>query len=165
MAKQTGRSRIERRSALRYTERVEGNTVKTAAALQQADEEKRETREQVLRNRERSQNMNLRYVLFLTVAAALTVGVCIWYLRLHAEYTLLQQTATTLNTRLTDLQMENDTVYHEIVSGVDLQEVRERAVNDLGMVTPEEDQILSYSGGDSDYVKQYAEIPGRESGR
>lgn len=167
MAKQTegrSRARIERGSSVRYTERVEGNTVKAAAAAPpHGPAQGSAARERVIRNRERFQYMNLRYVLFLTFAAALTVGICLHYLRLHAQYTILQQKATTLNSQLADIQMENDTVYHEIVTGVDLQEIRDRAVNELGMVMPEEDQIVAYDGGDSDYVKQYSEIPDGEN--
>ena len=58
-----------------------------------------------------------------------------------------------------NLQIENDIVYNEIISGVDLEQVREVAVEQLGMTYPAQTQIVSYDAVSSDYVKQYEEIP------
>jgi len=102
----------------------------------------------------------MRYVLFLTAAAVLSVAVCINYLKLQAKSTQLQKQTVSLQTQLKDIEMENDTIYNEIVSGVDLNQVKEVAMDRLGMDYPAEDQIVEYDEASGDYVKQYEEIPG-----
>lgn len=154
-------SQIRRKDTVRSSEYVAGNTVRKAeTALPRGGEEK-EVSQQVIRNRERVRHMDMRYVAFLAVCAVMTVFICVQYLKLHAEYTYLQKRSTSLSVELKNLQMENDTVYNEIVSGVDLEKVKERAMNDLGMAYPSEKQIITYQSPDSDYVKQYEEIPSK----
>ncbi len=150
---------IERNSAVRYTgEVIEGNTVRVASPA--PDIREREIRRtQIEAVRERSLSMNLRYVLFLTVAAVAVVMICVYYLRLQATSTQLQKKTVSLQTTLKDLKMENDIVYNEILSGVDLEYVREKAMGELGMSYPKQSQIILYDAASSDYVKQYEEIP------
>ena len=153
-------ARFEKGSVKRYAEHVDGNTVRKT--LQNLPEEgSRQPSRQVIRNRQRARHMDMRYVLFLSVCAAMTVVICIHYLKLHAQYTYLQKQAASLSLQLNDLKMENDTTYNEIVSGVDLQKIKDRAINDLGMTYPKQSQIVTYGSPDSDYVKQYGEIPSK----
>ncbi len=150
---------IERNSQVRYTDEViEGNTVRSVAVMPERAPQEYEYayREQV---RERALSMNFRYVLFLTCAAVAVVAICINYLKLQAVSTKLQKKTVVLQTQLKELQIENDIVYSEIGSGVDLEQVRDTAINHLGMTYPSEEQIVSYDAVSSDYVKQYEEIP------
>ena len=150
---------IESKRQVRYTtEVVDGNTVRVETASPQI-REKELRRTQVEQNRQRALSMNLSYVLFLSVAAVAVVMVCIFYLRLQATSTHLQKKTVSLQTQLKNLQIENDIVYNEIISGVDLEQVREVATEELGMTYPSQSQIVSYEAVSSDYVKQYEEIP------
>jgi len=156
---QSKRVQIERMQEVRYTtEVVDGNTVRVGAASPQV-RERELRRTQVEQNRRRALSMNLHYVLFLTVAAVAVVMICIFYLKLQATSTQLQKRTVSLQSQLKNLQIENDIVYNEIVSGVDLEEVREVAVERLGMTYPSQTQIVAYDAVSSDYVKQYEEIP------
>ena len=156
---QTQAVQIERKRPVRYTtEIIEGNTVRVEQVSPQV-REKELRRSQVVQARERALQMNLSYVLFLTVAAALAVTIYIFYLRLQASSTQLQKQTVSLQTQLKNLQIENDIVYNEIVSGVNLEQVKEIAISELGMTYPSENQIITYDAASSDYVKQYAEIP------
>ncbi len=151
--------KIERNTAVRYTDEVAwGNTVRLVDAAPQTKEHE-SRRSQIEEVRERALSMNLSYVLFLTVAAVAVVTICIYYLKLQATSTQLQKRTVYLQTNLKDLQIENDIVYNEIISGVDLEQVRESAIKDLGMSYPTEDQFMGYDAVSSDYVKQYEEIP------
>jgi hypothetical protein len=78
---------------------------------------------------------------------------------LQAISTKLQKRTVSLQTTLKDLKMENDIVYNEILSSVDLEKVRETAIDELGMSYPSQTQIAYYDAASSDYVKQYEEIP------
>ena len=150
---------IESKRQVRYTtEVVDGNTVRVETASPQI-REKELRRTQVEQNRQRALSMNLSYVLFLSVAVVAVVMVCIFYLRLQATSTQLQKKTVSLQTQLKNLQIENDIVYNEIISGVDLEQVREVATEELGMTYPSQSQIVSYEAVSSDYVKQYEEIP------
>ena len=104
-----------------YTELVEGNTVRRAPL--ESDLREEDVSSRLIRNRERTRQMNMAYVLFLTAAAVLCVAFCIIFLQLQTQSTQLQKKAASLQLQLKDLQMENDTVYNEIVSGVDLEKV------------------------------------------
>ena len=80
---QTQAVQIERERPVRYTtEIIEGNTVRVEQVSPQV-RERELRRSQVVQARERALRMNLSYVLFLTVAAALTVTICIFYLKLQ----------------------------------------------------------------------------------
>jgi cell division protein FtsL len=103
--------------------------------------------------------MNLRYVLFLTISAVAVVMICVYFLRLQATSTKLQKRTVSLQTTLKDLKIENDIEYSEIMSRVDLEDVRDRAISELGMDYPAQSQIVYYDAASSDYVKQYEEIP------
>lgn len=140
---------------------VEGNTVRrvSPALNQQKAQQQGKTSLATRRNRERALQMNLSYVLFLTVAAVVTVMVCINYLKLQAESTTLQKQVTALDTKLSELKLENDSEYNRILSSVDLEQVKNVAMNELGMVYASESQIRTYDSAEHDYVKQYQDIP------
>ena len=72
------------------------------------------------------------------------------------------ETVTALQEELNVLTEENDTAYQAAEDSVDLEEVRRRAVNDLGMVYAAQGSVVEYESPAEDYVKQYNEIP--ESG-
>jgi cell division protein FtsL len=150
---------IERNSAVRYTDEViEGNTVRVVQAMPGL-REKELRRTQIEAVRERSLSMNLRYVLFLTIAAVAVVTICVYFLKLQATSTKLQKRTVSLQTTLKDLKIENDIVYNEILSRIDLEDVRDKAISEMGMDYPAQTQIVYYDAPSSDYVKQYEEIP------
>ena len=154
-------AQFERSRGQRYTEYVEGNTVRKAAAFPAQERGVHEVSQQVIRNRERARHMDMRYVVFLSVCAVLTVMICISFLKQQTICTYNQKRVTELTTKLNNLKIENDTTYNEIVSGVDLQKLKQRAIDDLGMTYPSQSQIVTYQSPDSDYVKQYGEIPSK----
>lgn len=114
--------------------------------------------------RERPQYFSIGYTLFLAAASVLTLWVCAGYLKLQADNTARSKNIVALEEQLSDLRAENDDEYNRVTSSVDLEEVRNIAINELGMVYAEADQVVLYDGSGSDYVKQYAEIPQEESG-
>ncbi|MCR4960230.1 MAG: hypothetical protein K6A74_02160 [Lachnospiraceae bacterium] len=136
---------------------VEGNTVRQAVAENAV--QPKAISQGTLANRERAAQMNIGYVMFLTLAAVLTVMICVNYLRLQARYTSLQKTTTALELRLGSLKLENDAEYNRIISGVNLEDVKAYAMDRLGMVYATEDQIVTYEAAEKDYVKQYRDIP------
>ncbi|MBR4720119.1 MAG: cell division protein FtsL [Lachnospiraceae bacterium] len=113
---------------------------------------------QTRRNRERAGHMSLPYVLFLTVAMVCTVAVCIQYLMLRSEVTSRIKEIAALETQLSELKAENDDTENRIKGAVDLEEIKYRAMNELGMQYANEDQIVAYECEDTDYVSQLVDI-------
>ena len=110
-------------------------------------------------NRERALQMNLGYVLFLTVMAVFTVFLCVNYLQLQAKSTKLRREVTALESSLDALRLENDLDYDRVMTGIDMEHVKDVAMNELGMVYISKKQIITYNQQDSDYVRQYEKIP------
>lgn len=158
----TGRSQQKKNQGGRTYVYVDGTAVRK---LQQAP--KRETGQKqtpsasrrTRKNRERALQMNLGYVAFLTVAAVVTVFMCVNFLQLRANGTKLQREVTALESQLATAVLENDSDYQRIVSNVDMEHVKDVAMNELGMVYAKKDQIVTYELDDNDYVRQYSEIP------
>ncbi len=136
----------------------DGNTLRKER-VQAAPTERKAVSAQAKRNREKALEMNVRYVVFLGVAAVLTVAICVNYLKLQAQYTAAQKTSTTLSAQLDNLRLDNDDEYNRIIASVNLEHVKDVAMNKLGMVYASADQIVTYQAPENDYVKQYQEIP------
>lgn len=69
-----------------------------------------------------------------------------------------------LEARLSELKAENDDEYNRVTTSVDLEKVREIAINELGMVYAKADQVILYNSQGSDYVRQYGDIPEEDKG-
>nr|WP_296267031.1 hypothetical protein [uncultured Merdimonas sp.] len=123
---------------------------------------RRKASSQVRRNRRQAMHMNPAYVIFLAVAAVAALVICINYIQLQSAITEHSKTITAMQEELADLKEENTTRENAVLDSVNLDEVRERAQNELGMVYASQDQIVNYEDPATDYVKQYEDIP--ESG-
>ncbi len=113
---------------------------------------------QIARNRRRALYMSPGYVMFLGVAAALALFVCVNYVNLQSQITSSARNITAMQEELSDLREENNTRYNAVTGSVNMAEVQERAL-ELGMIYASEDQIIEYSSPTSDYVRQYEDIP------
>ncbi len=145
---------------------VEGTTVRKMQTKELPDRS-RERKRRIhtgRARREKAERMGPGYAFFLFAACALTLWVCVGYLQLQADNTARVKNIASLESQLTELKQENDEEYNRVVISVDLEEIREIAINELGMVYAQEDQVVLYDGEGSDYVKQYADIPESESG-
>ena len=72
---------------------------------------------------------------------------------------LRDMSAAELTKKLAELKEDNDAYYSEVITGVDLDEIRDRAINELGMQYATEDQIRYYTPGNNSYVRQYQDVP------
>lgn len=151
--------RTDNRTTYAY---VDGTAVRKTAAVPERKPERRQTRSTssaTRKNRERALQMNLGYVLFLTAAAVVTVFVCVNFLKLRAQGIVLQKQATALETQIDAARLENDSDYNQIMNSIDMEYVKDVAMNQLGMVYAKKNQIVTYEVSNEDYVRQYTEIP------
>ncbi|EET60061.1 septum formation initiator [Marvinbryantia formatexigens DSM 14469] len=157
--RQGTRQHTDRRYTTTY---IDGNVVRHIQTAPGQERQQRARRAQTVntrRNRERATSMTMPYVAFLTVAAVATVFLCVQYLQLQALGTTYRSDIAALESTLSEAKLVNDSAYEEAISSVSMEEIKEIAVNELGMVYANEGQVIVYSSQDSDYVRQYNEIP------
>lgn len=122
---------------------------------------KRQVRAAAQRNRERALQISPAYVVFLTVTMAMMVVVFGCYLELQSDLNKRIQNVATLETELLNLRNDNDAQQKKISNSVDLDNIRQKAMNELGMVYPQKEQIEYFQVDNDDYMNQYENIPER----
>ena len=155
------RTAVRRYSSVRSGQAyVYGNTV--PKPVQEPERRRRRTQKvsrQVLNNQKRALRVSAGYVVFLTVAALLVLIVCVGYVRLQAKITDTSKNLTAMQEELANLREENDTRYNTVMDSVNVEEIKEKAQKDLGMVYAAPGQVVEYESPSADYVKQYENIP------
>lgn len=145
---------------------IYGNTARTVEAPaeqpeeQKRPEEHRRTRKTVKHN-PRVLEFNGRFMKMLTVSIIAVVVICVAYLYGQSIIQKQVSSISAKQTKLSTLKSENQSMEANLDKKVDLDAIRQQAEK-LGMVTPEEEQIIYYEGTPSDYVRQYADIPSGE---
>ena len=154
-----GLSRREQRRRAEEEQYVYGNAVR---ALQPVKVEKPAPKlsHTARRNRDRAARMNPGWVLFLTVAMIATGTALIFYLRLQSDITNRVKNIAVLEAQYNSLKAENDDTESRIKGNIDLEEIKRKAMTELGMQYANESQIVSYEIDDDDYVRQYIDIDG-----
>ena len=99
----------------------------------------------IRRNREKALQMDLPYVIALTAAVVCALYLCVNYLQLQSSITAKLKNIETLE--------------KEIETSVDLDYVYQVATEELGMVYANKDQVRLYDKTESEYVRQYEDIP------
>lgn len=140
------------------------NTVRKNTAVPQQTPERplKQPNHRKKMNQKKALHMNRGYVMFLAVAAMIALFGCVQYLKLQVEVSDRSSNVTSLQQELENKKEINNTMYNSIIDSVDLEEIRDRAMNELGMVYAKEGQIVTYKDPMSNSVTQYSSIP--ESG-
>ena len=147
---------------------IDGNVIRHVEAVpkkrpdrrrREQEERRQEARVMARKNRERALRMNVPYVSFLTAVSVATVFVCVNFLQHQSEGISYRNEIASLESQLTEQKLANDNAYEEALSSVNMEDVKNIAVNDLGMTYADEGQIIIYSNQDGDYIRQYTEIP------
>ncbi len=110
--------------------------------------------------KKKAKRMNMSFVYIVFLFAALTVmGYLLFtYLRLQSDITKLVDNISAYESELDNLTLANDDEYSKISNVIDLDEIRRIAIEELDMVYPLEDQIVSYERENSDYVIQLSDL-------
>jgi len=145
---------------------VEGNTARKLQPQGYPGKKRRTSQVQKPKldpRQDKVQYVNLFYAMFLIAAVIMLFVSCIQYLTLQAEVTSRIKNIASLETQLEEKRKENDDDYTRIMTSVDLDYIKDVAINELGMVYAQQDQVILYDGGTRDYVRQSKEIPKEES--
>ena len=149
---------------------VNGNTVRQmeAAPVRQPRPDRRQIREEqrrkhrrnaARRNRERALHMSKGYVAFLTVCVAVVAFAAASLIQIQSQLTRRMEHIAALESQITDLKADNDARYKEIVTSVDLEYIKDVAMNQLGMQYATEEQVIYYSVENTNFTDQYSDIP------
>ena len=142
---------------------VYGNTVrKDVTVIQKPEKQPKEISQRVRNNRTKALHMSRGYVVFLAIAASVALFACVRYLQLQSEITERSKHITAMQIELEDAKEENTTRYNAIVNSMNLEVIRDKAMNELGMVYAEAGQVIEYQNPANHLITQYANIP--ESG-
>ncbi len=168
---------LYRRDSANY---IQGNTVRKMEAVPQErgeqvhrelerkqkqdkvqEQKQREARQAAKRNQQKALQMSPGYVLFLAAAMVAMVGVCTVYLQLQSDITGRMKSIASLERQVMDLRTDNDATLKRINTSVDMENIKNTAINELGMVYPAKDQIVHFQIDTTDYMNQYEDIPNR----
>ncbi len=149
---------------------TDGNTVRVIRkeeARAEAIRPERRRAERIQRYNEpekKAEALPLTFPLTVLLIAAMTVVFVVGYkyLCLKSSIDLHMDNVKTLETRLENLKTENDALERSIDTSVDLNKVYEVATNKLGMVPANKSNIIQYDKTESEYVRQYDDIPSAE---
>lgn len=117
------------------------------------------TSRQVRKNRKRAASISPGYARFLMVASVCAVCICVMFLRLQSDIVSRSEHITSLQEDLAELTEENDTAYQAAENSVNLEQIREKAQNELGMVYASQGSVVEYDNPQENSVTQYNDIP------
>ena len=138
---------------------VHGNAVRKESPVVQAPAGRpKEVSQRVRKNRSKAMHMSKGYVAFLAIAAVVALFACMQYLQLQSEITSRSKHITSLQQDLADAKEANTTRYNVIMNSMNLEEIRDIAMNEFGMVYASPEQIIKYQRPDGSAVTQYAGI-------
>lgn len=151
---------------------TEGNTVRVVRTETDPFYERERKRKLLMERSRRKQQEDLRraesrqvvsiafpalMVLIAFVSALFYFGY--GYLTLKSSVDSHLENVKTLETKLERMKTENDALEQSIDTSVDLNYVYNVAVNKLGMVHAGAENIITYDKTESQYVRQYEQIP------
>ena len=99
-----------------------------------------------------------RYVISLTVICAVAFLLCVYYLQQKSALTTKYENMASLQARYNTLKNDNDARYNQVISSVTLEDVKNAAINRLGMHYPDSDHMRYYTLTDDSYVRQYTDV-------
>ncbi len=153
---------------------TEGNTVRQLQAMPampdyREERRKREEKERqdALKRKKRAERKakekalrsSKRYVVFLTMAVMVFGMFAGAYINIQSDITARMRKISNLESQIADLKAKNDEAYKRINTAVDLDAIKNTAINELGMFYASQDQIIYYTVENDDYMNQYIEIP------
>ena len=130
---------------------VEGNTVRQLEREYKRPFVKKAS-VTAIRNREKAAHMNAGYVAFLLFMAGVLFVGCTAYINLRNGLIEKQKSVERLESQVQALRLVNNEEY-------DREEIKKIAMNELHMKYPDSEQVSITENNESDYVRQYREIP------
>lgn len=91
----------------------------------------------------------------LVLASFIFLGiVMVHYVNIRTELNRMVKAVASDEVELTDLQLSNDEFYSRTVNSIDLDEIADKAKNELNMSYASEGQIITYTSAGNDYMRK-----------
>ncbi len=146
-----------------YIYEYDGSAVREVeVAPKRTYEKKKKVNRAALKNRERARRMSGGFVMFLAAASAAAMFMCVHYLKLKSEITTQAKQIAVMETNINQLKADNDAYYNSVLSSMDLEHIKEVAMERLDMDYPNEHQIFRFDTAGNSYLRQYRSIPDAE---
>lgn len=142
----------------RQSEYIYGNTARALKPLENDVDTKKKLSGKELRSRERCRSMSFGFAFFLALMMGISGLMCMQYIKLQSSVTSHVATISAMEIELESLRAENDDTECRIKGSVGLEEIKRRAMDELGMTYAKEDQIVVYESDGTDYVRQLVSI-------
>lgn len=149
------------RNSRQYNDRntyVYGNTARALRPIEEEIKSPRKLSKKSRRNIDRDTSMNPGFMLFLTLAMVVTGFVCIQYIQLQASVTGYTDKISAMEIELDALKASNDDYESRIKGAIGLENIKKRAMDDLGMSYAKDEQIVVYESDGTDYVRQFVTL-------
>ena len=99
-------------------------------------------------------------MMLLMIAIVATLVLCVNYLKVQSDVIQLNKSVSSLESKITSTKKENDALEASLENQkIDLEYVYEIAVGTLGMVYPNNNEIIYYNNESEGYFRQYQDIP------
>lgn len=122
-------------------------------------EETKEQRRAKQRQIRRNNKLNLMYTMVVASVAAVVFFICYQYLNVQAVAKVNSDKIIELKSTLNSLKEDNDALESDINASINYDSIYDIAVNELGMVYPGKSQVITYESKESEYVKQFKDVP------
>ncbi len=145
---------------------ISGSTVRKTYAEPKRRPEERPARTPEIRVEKRLRNhtdralaFNKGYMVFVLFCVTIMLGACVYMI--SSELSLNEQKAhiQELEQSISALETDNEAKRIMLDNMYTLDNIRDIAVNELGMVYAKKGQIIYFDSADEDYVKQYMDVP------
>lgn len=103
--------------------------------------------------------IDLLSAVVLSLALVCIVAFGLQYLVVSSQITEMKKEVSALDSSYKEIKSMNDEAYNAINSSVDIGHVYEVAVGELGMVFPDDNQVVNYDYREEGYVRQYTSVP------
>ena len=123
------------------------------------EQRKKHRRNAARRNRERALYMNPGYVMFLSACVVVVAFAAVALIQMQSQVSQRMKHIAALESQIADLKADNDARYKEIVTSVDLDYIKDVAINQLGMNYASEEQVIYFSVENNNFMDQYSDIP------
>ena len=154
---------VNNRQAIAYRTEVQGNVVRQFQTVPNRVERENGPVEAPKRSRKTERNtLSIPYCIFLAVACVLTLSLGAYYLEQQALATSSQKKIASLESELAELKKVNADELNRIETSVNLEDIREIAISELGMVYATQENVVLYKNTNQNYVSQYEQVPQEE---
>lgn len=137
---------------------IYGNTARALSPIEEEVRSPQKLSHKARKNIDRDTSMNPGFMLFLVMAMVVTGLACMQYIKLQSSVTNYVDRLSAMEIQLEELKAENDDYESRIKGAVGLENIKKRAMDDLGMSYASDEQIVVYESDGTDYVRQFVAI-------